>query len=366
MTEGNKKTALYEEHKKLNAKMVPFGGWEMPVSYSGILDEHKTVRENAGIFDVSHMGEFFVSGTDAVNYLQSLVPQNISKVELQKAQYCQLPNEQGGIIDDFIIYNLGDKFLLIVNASKVEEDFEWLKKHINDYKVDLVNKSDEYSLIAVQGPKAKEVIKKLEIDANIDEQKFLTITETKLGGCDILLARTGYTGEDGFEIMTKNENASKLWQKLLTQGAEFGIKPIGLGARDTLRLEAGLLLNGSDMDENTTPYEAGLGWSISKNKTENYIGKDKILRKQKKLIAIEMTDNAIARHGYDIYYNGEKAGVITSGSMSPTLGKNIAMGYVTNLSIEVGTTIQIMIRNKLYNALVVKKPFIEKKYKCST
>jgi len=363
MTEGNKKTALYEEHKKLNAKMVPFGGWEMPVSYSGILDEHKTVRESVGIFDVSHMGEFFVSGTDAVNYLQSLVPQDISKVELQKAQYCQLPNEQGGIIDDFIIYNLGEKFLLIVNAAKVEEDFEWLKKHIKDYKIDLVNKSDEYSLIAVQGPKAKEVIKKLETDANIDEQKFLTITETKLGGCDILLARTGYTGEDGFEIMTKNENASKLWQKLLTQGAEFGIKPIGLGARDTLRLEAGLLLNGSDMDENTTPYEAGLGWSVSKNKTEDYIGKDKILRKQKKLIALEMTDNAIARHGYDIYYDGEKAGVITSGSMSPTLGKNIAIGYVTNLSIEVGTTIQIMIRNKLYNALVVKKPFIEKKYK---
>lgn len=362
----DKKTALYEEHVKLGAKIVPFGGWSMPVQYKlpdgsgGIIDEHKTVREHVGLFDVSHMGEFFISGPDAVKFLNYVLPQDISKLQDGKVQYCQFLNEDGGIIDDLMAYALGNgTYLLIVNASKTDEDYAWLSNYVQNFDVVFENKSQEYSLLALQGPKAVDVLKKFGVDCG---QKFLTIKKERLEGIDVYLSRSGYTGEDGFEILVENAQAPLLWNKILEYGREFGIKPIGLGARDTLRLEAGLLLNGSDMDDKTTPYEASIGWSIPKDKEDNYIGKENVKRKDKKLIALEMTDNAIARHGYDVCENGEIIGTVTSGSPAPSLGKNIALAYVTKLSIEVGTNVEIMIRNKLYNAKVVKKPFIEKKY----
>ncbi|GBF22805.1 glycine cleavage system T protein [Candidatus Gastranaerophilus sp. (ex Termes propinquus)] len=358
-----RKTALYNEHLKLGAKMTTFSGWDMPVSYpSGILEEHKAVRERAGLFDVSHMGEFFISGEEALEYLQYLLPQDISKLEAGGALYCQLLNEKGGIIDDLLLYNLGAEYLLIVNASKVEEDFSWLEKNVGNFKVKLENVSEKYSLLSVQGPLAFKVIKKIGLS---DVQKFMTTTHQEFMGHKVWLSRSGYTGEDGFEIMIENKGAPALWEEILKSGEQENIKPVGLGARDTLRLEAGLLLNGSDMDENTTPYEAGIGWSISKNKEGEFIGKEKLKHTAKKLIALEIAERGgVARQGHEIFLNNAKIGTITSGTVSPTLGKNIALGYVTFLNtdtLDVGTQVQIMIRNKLYNAKMVKKPFIKKR-----
>ncbi len=363
----SKKTHLYDEHLKLGAKIVEFAGWEMPVQYSGIIDEHNTVRNHAGLFDVSHMGEFFVSGNDALTLLQKLVPQDISKLTDFKAVYCQLPNKNGGLIDDLIIYKLeNEKYLVIVNASGIEKDFEWFKSNANGLDVELENKSEEYSLLALQGPDAKKIIEKMGIKEQ-DQPKFFHIKKANLDGVEIFLARTGYTGEDGFEVLMKNEYAAKLWNSILKNGAEFGIKPIGLGARDTLRLEAALPLYGNDLNEETTPVESGLSWFIPKDKEADYNGKAKILEQLKNgvtkhLIGFKMTDRAIPRHEYELYIHGEKAGIVTSGGFAPTLNENIGLGYIEK-ELSVGSDIQVMVRNKLYNAKVVKTPFVEKKSK---
>lgn len=363
----SKKTHLYDEHLKLGAKIVEFAGWEMPVQYSGIIDEHNTVRNHAGLFDVSHMGEFFVSGNDALTLLQKLVPQDISKLTDFKAVYCQLPNKNGGLIDDLIIYKLeNEKYLVIVNASGIEKDFVWFKSNANGLDVELENKSEEYSLLALQGPDAKKIIEKMGIKEQ-DQPKFFHIKKANLDGVEIFLARTGYTGEDGFEVLMKNEYAAKLWNSILQNGAEFGIKPIGLGARDTLRLEAALPLYGNDLNEETTPVESGLSWFIPKDKEADYNGKAKILEQLKNgvtkhLIGFKMTDRAIPRHEYELYIHGEKAGIVTSGGFAPTLNENIGLGYIEK-ELPVGSDIQVMVRNKLYNAKVVKTPFVEKKSK---
>ena len=362
-----KQTFLHDKHVALGARMVDFAGWDMPVQYSSIIDEHKTVREAVGLFDVSHMGEVIVYGEDALPYLNKLVPQDVTKLVDSKAVYCQLTNKQGGIIDDLIIYKLEDKkYLIIANASRIDEDLNWMVRNKCGFDVSIVNESHNYSLLAVQGPKACELIKKLGVN---ELPSFFSIKRGELFNINLWISRTGYTGEDGVEIMVRNEFSEYLWDKLLEAGKEFGIKPIGLGARDTLRLEAALHLYGNDLDENTTPIEAGLAWSVCKNKTEDYNGKAKIEEQlkngvEKKLIGLKMLDKSIARHGYEVFYNNEKIGIVTSGGISPIRGDNIALAYIKNLdNLAVGSTIQVSIREKLHDAEIVKRPFVEKKNK---
>lgn len=362
-----KQTFLHDKHVALGARMVDFAGWDMPVQYSSIIDEHKTVREAVGLFDVSHMGEVIVYGEDALPYLNKLVPQDVTKLVDSKAVYCQLTNKQGGIIDDLIIYKLEDKkYLIIANASRIDEDLNWMVRNKCGFDVSIVNESHNYSLLAVQGPKACELIKKLGVN---ELPPFFSIKRGELFNINLWISRTGYTGEDGVEIMVRNEFSEYLWDKLLEAGKEFGIKPIGLGARDTLRLEAALHLYGNDLDENTTPIEAGLAWSVCKNKTEDYNGKAKIEEQlkngvEKKLVGLKMLDKSIARHGYEVFYNNEKIGIVTSGGISPIRGDNIALAYIKNLdNLAVGSTIQISIREKLHDAEIIKRPFVEKKNK---
>lgn len=362
-----KETFLHDKHVQLGAKMVDFAGWHMPVQYSSIIEEHKTVRENVGLFDVSHMGEVFVYGDDALEFLNKIVPQNISKLDYEKAVYCQLPKQNGGLIDDLIIYKIGIlSYLVICNASRIDEDVNWMSLNSEGYDVKIDNQSHNYSLLAVQGPKADALLRKMGLKT---QQDSFTIKSAKIAGVKVLVSRTGYTGEDGYEILTDNSNAKFLWDEILKQGEEFGIKPIGLGARDTLRLEAGLHLYGNDLDETTTPIEAGLSWSVPKDKIEDYNGKDVIINQvkngvDKKLIGLKMLDKSIARHEYEVYFNGEKVGHITSGAPSPILGANIALAYVKNIKdICTGSTVQVMIREKLHDAEVVKRPFVEKRNK---
>lgn len=364
-----KKTFLHDKQVKLGAKMIEFAGWMMPVSYSSIIDEHKTVRENVGLFDVSHMGEVFVYGEDSLAFLNKLVPQDVSKLTDLKAIYCQLTNKQGGIIDDLIIYKLEDnKYLLIVNASRIDEDLNWMVRNKLGFDVSIDNQSHNYSLLAIQGPKAADLMEKMGLKKDA-QPEFFSIKRTELSNINLFVSRTGYTGEDGFEILVKNEFSELLWDKIIEEGKEFGLKPIGLGARDTLRLEAALHLYGNDMDEETSPIEANLSWSVSKTKTTDYNGKDVIQEHlktggNKKLIGLKMLDKAIPRHEYPIFYNNEKVGVVTSGGVSPVLNENIALGYVKNTTnICTGSSVQVMIREKLYNAEVVKKPFVQKKNK---
>lgn len=364
-----KKTFLHEEQVKLGARMVEFAGWMMPVSYSSIIEEHKTVRENIGLFDVSHMGEVYVYGKDSLDFLNKLVPQDVSKLAISKAIYCQLLNNNGGIIDDLIIYKIeNEKYLLIVNASRIDEDLNWMVRNSLGFDVKIDNESHKYSLLAVQGPKATDLIEKMGLKKE-DQPEFFSIKRAELFNLNLFISRTGYTGEDGFEILVRNEFSQLLWNYLIQTGEEFNLKPIGLGARDTLRLEAALHLYGNDLDEETTPIEAGLGWSVSKTKIADYNGKSTIKNQlekgiNKKLIGFKMIEKAIARHGYEIFFNDENVGIVTSGGVSPTLNENIGLGYVKNLKeICVGSIIQVKIREKLYKAEIVKKPFVQKKNK---
>lgn len=362
-----KKTFLYDEHVKLGARMVEFAGWMMPVQYSSIIEEHNTVRNSVGLFDVSHMGEFYVSGKDSLAFLNTLVPQDISKLVIPKAVYCQLLNKNGGVIDDLIIYKIEEeKYFIVVNASRVNEDFDWMVQNSKGFDVKIDNQSDNYSLLALQGPKAVDLMDKMGLKKS-DQPEFFSIKPAELFNINLWVSRTGYTGEDGFEILVENESAQKLWSHIMEAGKEFGIKPIGLGARDTLRLEAALHLYGNDLDENTTPIEAGLTWSVSKTKTADYNGKEVIQEQlekggKKKLVGLKMLDRAIARHEYEVYYNDEKVGIITSGGVSPVLNENIALAYVKNVKeICPSNIVQVKIREKFYNAEIVKRPFIQKK-----
>ena len=362
-----KQTFLHDCHVKLGAKMVDFAGWHMPVQYTSIIEEHKTVRESVGLFDVSHMGEVIYKGKDVVKFLNKMVPQSIDKLTDGTAVYCQLPNKEGGLIDDLIVYRLeAEKFLIVHNASRVDEDVNWMSLNVGEMDVEIINESHNYSMIAVQGPKACDYIRSFGISYL---PPFFSIKEDKLFGVPLWVSRTGYTGEDGVELIMKNKYAVKIWENLLSNAGKFVVKPIGLGARDTLRLEACLHLYGNDLDENTTPIEAGLSWSIPKDKTVEYNGKSVIETQmkngvEKKLVGLKMIDRGIARHGYEVFYNKEKIGVVTSGSISPTRGDNIALAYIKNLdNLSVGSTIQISIRDKFYNAEIVKKPFVQKRNK---
>ncbi len=362
-----KQTILHDKHINLGAKMVDFAGWHMPVQYSSIIEEHKTVRENVGLFDVSHMGEIFIKGPDSLKLLNKLVPQDISKLTDSKAVYCQLTNKQGGVKDDWIIYKLEDNYYLIIaNASMVDSDVNWIAMNKGELNVEIINDSHNYSMIAIQGPKACDLIKDLGLEAL---PPFFSISKTSLLGNEVFVSRTGYTGEDGVEVILENKYAESLWDKLLEVGKKYNVSPIGLGARDTLRLEAALHLYGNDLDEETSPIEAGLSWSVPKDKIEDYNGKTVIETQlkegaNKKLIGFKMLDKGIARHGYEVYFENKKIGIVTSGGVSPSRGDNIGLAYIKNLdNLFIGSTIQISIREKLYNAEIIKKPFVEKRNK---
>lgn len=358
-----KNTALTELHRKLNAKMVPFAGYMMPVQYEGITIEHETVRNAVGVFDVSHMGEFILKGNDALDLIQRITSNDASKLSPGKAQYSCFPNDKGGIVDDLIVYHLEDgNYMLVVNASNIEKDFNWIQKH-NSKNVEIVDISDSTSLLAVQGPRAVEVIQKL-TETDLSSIPYYNFAKGRVAGCpNVVISNTGYTGAGGFELYVENKYAETVWNALFEAGKDAGIKPCGLGARDTLRLEMGFCLYGNDIDDNTSPLEAGLGW-ITKF-TKDFTNSEN-LKKQKeegvkrKLIGFEMKERGIPRHGYLIAdANGNIIGEVTSGTQSPSLQKAIGMGYVQTEFAKEGSDLQIMIRDKGVQAAVVKFPFLK-------
>jgi aminomethyltransferase len=360
-----KNTPFTHKHIELGAKMAEFAGYNMPISYSGINEEHHTVRKNAGVFDVSHMGEFMLKGENALDLIQRITTNDASKLTNGKAQYSCMTNEQGGIVDDLLIYCIEENkvYMIVVNASNIEKDWNWIQKH-NDKKVEMHNISDDTCLLAVQGPNATKILQSL-TEMDILNLKYYTFAKGKFNGIDnVLISATGYTGAGGVEIYFENKegNADKIWDAIFQAGASQGIKPIGLAARDTLRLEMGYCLYGNDIDDTTTPLEAGLGW-ITKLSKENFTARD-ILQKQKeegvkrKLIGFEMVDKGIARHGYEICdASGNKTGYVTSGTQSPSLGKAIGMGYVDLAHSATDSGIFIKVREKLLKTKVVKIPF---------
>jgi aminomethyltransferase len=356
-----KTTALTDKHIALGAKMVEFAGYNMPVSYTGLNDEHVTVRTKLGIFDVSHMGEFFLKGPYALELIQRVTSNDASVLVPGKAQYSCLPNDKGGIVDDLLIYRMSeDTYMLVVNASNIEKDWNWISKH-NSKGVDMKNMSDEYSLMAIQGPKATAVLAKL-TPVNLTTIPYYSFAVGKFCGFDdVIISNTGYTGAGGFEIYCKNNQAAKIWDSILEAGKEEGIKPIGLGARDTLRLEMAFCLYGNDIDDTTSPIEAGLGW-ITKF-TKDFTNSAK-LKEQKekgvsrKLVGFKMIDKGIPRHGYEIAdASGNVIGVVTSGTQSPSLQTAIGMGYVKTELAKPGSEVFIKIRDRLIKAEVVKTPF---------
>ena len=357
-----KNTALSHIHTDLGAKMVPFAGYNMPVQYAGVNEEHITVRSGVGVFDVSHMGEFFISGENALDLIQKVTTNDASVLFDGKVQYTCMPNGKGGIVDDLLLYKIKDhEYMLVVNASNIEKDWEWISSH-NDVGVNMVNRSDEYSLLAIQGPKAAEAIQSL-TKVNLAEMAYYTFEIGEFAGAnDVIISATGYTGAGGFEIYVKNADAEMVWNAVFAAGKSLGIKPIGLAARDTLRLEMGFCLYGNDIDDTTSPLEAALGW-ITKLDKGNFIDSDKIraLKEEgltKRLAAFELIDRGIPRQGYNVLdIDGVKIGVVTSGTMSPSLKKGIGMGYINRPLNKVGTEIFIEIRNKPVKAMVVKLPF---------
>lgn len=356
-----KNTALTHVHEKLGAKLVPYAGFNMPVSYEGVNAEHETVRKGVGVFDVSHMGEFLVTGPNALEFLQKICSNDVSKLNVGQAQYCYFPNEKGGIVDDLIVYKIAEeKYLLVVNASNIQKDWEWIQKQ-NTLNADVRDLSDEYSLLAIQGPKAIESMQSL-TSVDLKAIKFYHFEVGDFAGIPhVIISATGYTGSGGFEIYCKNSEVEKIWEKVFEAGEAYGIKPIGLAARDTLRLEMGFCLYGNEIDEETSPLEAGLGWITKFSK--DFINSENLKKEKEdgiknKLIGFELKDRGIPRQGYDIVtQDGEKIGVVTSGTMAPSLGKAIGMGYVPIDFSTPGTEIFISIRNKPVAAVIVKMPF---------
>ncbi len=358
-----KNTALTDTHIALGAKMVPFAGFNMPVQYSGINDEHETVRTGVGVFDVSHMGEFILKGEKALDLIQAVSSNDASKLYDGKVQYGYLPNETGGIVDDFLTYRIDENtYFLVVNASNIEKDWNWIAKY-NSFGVDMKNISDETSLFAVQGPKAADALQAL-TDIELASMEYYSFAKGKFAGIEnVLVSATGYTGAGGFEIYVANEDAQKVWDAIFEAGAAYGIKPIGLGARDTLRLEMGFCLYGNDIDNTTSPLEGGLGWVTKFTKefvNSANLKAEKEAGIKKKLVGFEMIDRGIARHDYEIVdAEGNKIGRVTSGTQSPTLKKSIGLGYVDNAFAKEGTEIFINIRNQSIKAKVVKPPFVK-------
>jgi aminomethyltransferase len=359
-----KRTAFFDIHKSLGAKLVEFAGFEMPIQYAGIIEEHKRVRETVGVFDVSHMGEIEVHGKDALAFVQKITVNDASKLTKGRVQYSAMCYDDGGIVDDLLVYNMGKHFMLVVNASNIEKDFAWMQHNIFG-DVTLKNQSDEISLLAVQGPKSVETLQKL-TTCKLSELPYYHFVEGELAGVRMIISRTGYTGELGFELYFPSDTttAMKVWQAVFDAGKDFNIAPIGLGARDTLRLEMGFCLYGNDIDQTTHPLEAGLGW-ITKLDKGDFHGKNVVMKAKaegikRKLVGFTLNDKAFPRHGYAIHSNGEKIGDVTSGTFSPILDKGIGMGYVPIAHTKAGTTLHVMIRNKEVAATITALPFIKK------
>jgi len=360
-----KRTKFYNVHQKLGAKIVEFAGYEMPVQYSSIIAEHKTVRNSAGVFDVSHMGEVFISGNSALDFVQYVTVNDASKLNPGRVQYSAMCYPDGGIVDDLLVYRIDEhNFMLVINASNIDKDFRWMNES-NKFDVTLENKSDEYSLIALQGPQSKSVLKKL-TDTDLDNLEYYHFKMANVAGTDMILSRTGYTGELGYELyFTGDEKtAENIWYKVFDAGKEFDIQPAGLAARDSLRLEMGFCLYGNDIDKTTNPLEAGLGWITKLSKTE-FIGKEKLMEiksrgSDRKLCGFISDEKVFPRPGYDIRSNGKTVGKLTSGTVSPVLNKPIALGYIEKEYAAEGNEISVDVRGKEVPAVVVKLPFIKK------
>jgi aminomethyltransferase len=359
-----KNTALTHIHEKLGAKMLPFAGYNMPILYEGVNAEHETVRNGVGVFDVSHMGEFLLTGENALALIQKVTSNDASTLTIGRAQYSCLPNKDGGIVDDLIIYRMKDEqYLLVVNASNIEKDWEWISS-FNDMNVEMKNISDEFSLLAVQGPKAVEAMQSLtSIDLSSIPYYHFEVADFA-GFPYVIISATGYTGSGGFEIYCRNEQVETVWNKVFEAGEPYGIKPIGLAARDTLRLEMGFCLYGNDINDTTSPLEAGLGWITKFNKdfvNSEYLKKQKEQGVKKKLVAFEMQERAVPRHDYEIVdASGTVIGHVTSGTMSPSMGIGIGLGYVTVAHSAVDSEIFIRIRKNDVPAKIVKLPFYKK------
>ncbi len=359
-----KNTALIHIHEKLGAKMLPFAGYNMPILYEGVNAEHETVRNGVGVFDVSHMGEFLLTGENALALIQKVSSNDASTLTIGRAQYSCLPNKDGGIVDDLIIYRMKDEqYLLVVNASNIEKDWEWISS-FNDMNVEMKNISDEFSLLAVQGPKAVEAMQSL-TSIDLSEIPYYHFEVADFAGFPyVIISATGYTGSGGFEIYCRNEQVETIWNKVFEAGAPFGIKPIGLAARDTLRLEMGFCLYGNDINDTTSPLEAGLGWITKFNKdfvNSDYLKKQKEQGVKKKLVAFEMQERAVPRHDYEIVdASGTVIGHVTSGTMSPSMGIGIGLGYVTVAHSALDSEIFIRIRKNDVPAKIVKLPFYKK------
>lgn len=363
-----KKTFLFNSHERYGGKLIEFSGWMLPVQYEGIVGEHEAVRSAAGLFDVSHMGEVEVIGSDALSFVQKLVTNDISTLENNQVLYTFMCYPNGGIVDDLLVYKFNNNhFYLVINASNIEKDYQWICDNKESFEVDIINVSDEVSEVALQGPKAQQILQKL-TETNLDEIKFFYCKrDVNISDIKCLISRTGYTGEDGFEIYTENENIEKVWELILEAGKTEGLKPAGLGCRDTLRFEASLPLYGNEISKDITPLEAGLSFFVKLNK-ENFIGKDALVAQKeeglkRKLIGFEMKERGIPRHGYEVAKDGEVIGFVTTGYFSPTLKKNIGLAIVDAKYAQLGSEINIIIRNKPLKAEIINKKFYNKNYK---
>jgi aminomethyltransferase len=363
MAENLRRTPLYAEHVKLSAKIIPFAGFEMPVQYAtGISSEHRWVREHAGLFDVSHMGEFKVAGDGALEFVNHVVANDVSRLETCRAQYTVMCQEDGGIIDDLLVYRFPDRVQLVVNAANIEKDFKWIQRCLAEWGgvgIELVDESDAIGLLALQGPESEAILEPL-TDLDVSAIKYYRFAEGRVAGVACVVSRTGYTGEDGFELYSAAEAAARLWQGLMEAGGER-IKPIGLGARDTLRLEIGLALYGNDIDEETTPLEAGLGWTVKLDKGD-FIGRAALVKQKeegvgRKLCGFVLKQRGFPRPGYEIRCQGKPAGVVRSGTVGPSVGQGIGTGYLPTEWASPGTEIEIVIRDRAVPAEVVRTPF---------
>jgi aminomethyltransferase len=361
-----KTTRLNAKHRKLGAKMIEFVGWDMPVEYKGIIDEHLAVRTAAGLFDVSHMGEILVTGKGALAFVQHLTPNDASRLAVNQVQYTALTTPQGTFVDDMLVYCLDpERYLLVVNAANTDKDYQWVVSHLPGFNVKAENLSDSYSQLALQGPKAAEILKPL-TDVRLEEMKPFWAARGKVAGIDTLVSRTGYTGEDGFEVYTTASNPGVIWDAILESGRSLGIQPIGLGARDTLRLEAKLMLYGNDIDDKTTILEADLKW-IVKFKKGAFLGSDVLLKQseegiRRKIVGFDLLDRGIARPHYPVFIGGEKAAEVRSGTFAPFLKKSIGLVYLPVEKTEIGTEFEIGIRDKKVRARVIPTPFYKRNY----
>ncbi|HEX9751269.1 MAG TPA: glycine cleavage system aminomethyltransferase GcvT [candidate division Zixibacteria bacterium] len=356
-----RETPLTKVHESLGARMAPFAGYKMPIQYSGIIPEHKAVRTAAGIFDLSHMGEIEVSGPGMLDFLERMLTNDVGAVGVYQAQYNLMLNDDGGIVDDLVLYHLPGKAFLVVNASNIEKDFDWLASHAPT-GVQVRNRSFDTALVAIQGPRAAALVGKL-IAFNLEQIGFYHAAVGNVGGTAVLISRTGYTGEDGFEIYLPNELAKPCWDAAMIAGEEFGITPIGLGARDTLRLEMKYMLYGNDIDDTTNPIEAGLGWVVKIDKPHDFIGKKFVAAMKesgppRRLVCFTMDQRAIPRSGCAIHQDGKAVGRVTSGTHSPSLDKGIGIGYVERSVGKVGDTLEVMIRDRPARATLIKPPFV--------